>query len=82
MTAKPSKPVELPEAPKLVLATPRRRRRAFWYYLAVGDRRGRTFGRVDFYDWERAEDLTVVEHPRNDPAAVEIIKAARKAKSV
>lgn len=78
--SKAAKPVELPSPPRLVLAMPRRRRRAFWYHLAVGDRRGRTFGRIDYYDWERAEDLRVVEHPSNDAAAVEIIEAAGKSK--
>lgn len=72
----------LPDPPALVLAKRRRgKRRSYkprWYFQVADGHEGARFGRFDFPDWTWAKDLRVVEHPRNDERAIQIIEAARK----
>jgi hypothetical protein len=72
---KPQPP--LPDPPLLVLAKPKGRKRPFWFYLTTHVGEPVRFARCNFYDWEKPEDLRVIDHPRNDAEAVEIIKNAR-----
>jgi hypothetical protein len=77
--AKKSKATDapLPDPPLLVLAK-QRRSQPVWLTVARKDgHRGPLIAVVNGLDWIEARELTVVDHPRNDPEAVEIIKNAK-----
>ncbi len=77
-----AKPIELPDRPLMVLADSAG---AYcegpgWHYLysrttAYGEP---LFGRVSRFSGYYASELTVHEHPQNDPEAVELIRKAHE----